>query len=581
MACNEGVQSSERCGFKLGKAENGDCYQMRRIVGYQGEGATYFVKKADLPPVEEWVNRLNNCGERVNPKAKSFCRSATKAWVWEAFACKIYERYNRIDLWEPCMCLQKYCSGDGIMFIEATPMQKDSDFRMKAYEDFKPPDGPNYVNPDSFVNNQWCETIRSVGATGTIFPITTNSYTYRSLIDKDKIGIICPWDEIWLGSFFWCYGTGMRGHSMWWEFFFRPREISRHDLYMMLLKGRCGRPCLPENVFNWPCPVDNPPPEALPRVENVKDDDDVLMPTGETIKGVEYKKQFNTRTGEKDPCVKTCVSEDPPPDPDPNVNGPYMYQYNYVCPDSTRPCHRNTYQNLDRLLQTIPNETLKGFYDVIGNQFPTGRVLHNDKPIAFTIREWMFPDFNDHSNANRITWALTIDPAWYNIERDCYVYFRQTPEYREGYGYIYVDMGVEYGRGDYFIPERYTTSTLVIHTHKIVKYLRDGGYNIDHKHFPDDYVIPNYTVFPFKNSTMAQEKVSTLKNVARAGHHPGGGDEPDTTPPASPVPPSQEGMQVDPNGEIESGSETDGDATPGPSELRGKACGCTKRDKTT
>lgn len=308
MSCNEGTKGMERCGFRLGKAYNAPCDLMKRTFGINGPDTVMYVRFAKLVPPEKFLSRLNACGERVNDKR--FCGSATKAYVWEAYAFKEYAKVENFDSAASPIVNMTAFGGDGIHTLENkdnTPL-----YRCTLYKDKGITAEARFTGYDIFIKNQWSNGVHSWGNNGTILPASNSSYTYTSLLDDEGIGIICPFNELWVSKYWYMRGTGRNVATHYWEVQFRPREIMKNDLLMYLIKRNCCRPCEePETVQELRCPENCKDDCGLVDTLTVKDDDKITTPKGE-ITGEDYKKKKEDLEGDdggkpSGDCLDVCV----------------------------------------------------------------------------------------------------------------------------------------------------------------------------------------------------------------------------------------------------------------------------------
>lgn len=257
---------------------------------------------ATLPNVEKFLSRTNACGDKVINK--NFCGSSTTAWIWELYAFRIWRTFESFDKANPPYVMATGIGADGIVMDEQIANRKMS--RCRFYEDRDIPYEMRYQNIDPFEQNQWAEKIQSWGPSGTILPYSNASYDWKSTLDEEGIGILCFYNEIWLSSYSWTSGTGANYSQNWFDLRFRPRQISKNDLIMVLIRSSCSRPCPKETVDPYPCIDPKCKLTSLPAFKDVKDDDEIELPSGEKVKGSEYKKKLEDRAGYKPPCVRVC-----------------------------------------------------------------------------------------------------------------------------------------------------------------------------------------------------------------------------------------------------------------------------------
>lgn len=113
-----------------------------------------------------------------------------------------------------------------------------------------------YQRLNIFAENQWGTSVRSRGdaKAGGLIPlqqITTNSFI--PLIDHEALGIICPWDEFYVAAYWYSTNSDKNNTTCYYDVLFRPRQISRTDLMMAMIKSNCSRRCQKESVTPFPC----------------------------------------------------------------------------------------------------------------------------------------------------------------------------------------------------------------------------------------------------------------------------------------------------------------------------------------
>lgn len=178
--------------------------------------------------------------------------------------------------------------------------------RCRFYKDREIAYEMKYQNLDPFSENQFVTKSQSWGPNGTLIPYSYSSTDYKLLRDNDGFGVLCFYDEIWFASYAFSNGTGANYGQVAFEVFFRPRKVSKTDLLLWTVKNQCGRGCYTTTVDPYPCidPACNLP--QLPEPSTVKDDDIIELPSGEKVKGIDYKKPLWERI--KPPCVTVCKS---------------------------------------------------------------------------------------------------------------------------------------------------------------------------------------------------------------------------------------------------------------------------------
>lgn len=199
--------------------------------------------------------------------------------------------------------------GDGIRIIEIGDDDKLK--RCLLYEDKGIPRESRYTNHDIFFKNQWSELVHSWGPNGTILPHSISSNTYKSLLDDEGIGIICPYDELWYSAYWYARGAGTNYAHHFLEVQFRPRQIRKTDLLEKMIKRNCCRPCdEPESVDELPCPESCKDACGLKDTNKVSDDEIIKLPEGQTVTGKDYKMKLDDRKSKF--CLDVCVVNDLP-----------------------------------------------------------------------------------------------------------------------------------------------------------------------------------------------------------------------------------------------------------------------------
>jgi hypothetical protein len=217
----------------------------------------------------------------------------------------MFSKYEKFDDAASPLVEAHAIGGDGIHTIEAIADHKLN--RCTLYKDKGIPKEMRYTSYDPFVNNQWSESTNSWGANGTLLPHGINSYTYKSLLDSEGIGIVCAYDEIYISAFWYARATSENWAFNYFELLFMPREINKSDLLMLMIKRNCCRPCdEPETVDELPCKEDCKNDCGLKDSLEVKDDEMVDLPTGK-VTGKQYKDRHPDRL-QYNGCLEVCIS---------------------------------------------------------------------------------------------------------------------------------------------------------------------------------------------------------------------------------------------------------------------------------
>lgn len=301
--CGQYLQN-ELCGFTLGPANNEPCYLMRRRVGWLSTDGKIFIRFAKLPNVLKWLSRLNTCGDKVIER--KFCNQQDKTWVWEATAYRTFRTFEGFVTASPPYVITHALGADGLVMVEE---RRDRSLgRQRFYKDHTVILEMRHQHFDTFMENQVAEKTHSWGPNGALLPWTNSSKEWRSCLNENGVGIVCYFGELWLGSYNWSAKSGADYGEMYFDIIFRPRQISRSDLMLYLFKQSCGRPCgEKETVLNYPC-IDGSDyqNEAIPEAENVKDTDQITVPSGKKMTGKDYKSKLEDRSDYVEPCIKTC-----------------------------------------------------------------------------------------------------------------------------------------------------------------------------------------------------------------------------------------------------------------------------------
>lgn len=159
--------------------------------------------------------------------------------------------------------------------------------------------------PNIFAKNQWCREERSRGAANSLIaPQVISSQAYIPLMDDEGLGILCPWDELWLGAYWFSTASGDNYARPWFEVLFRPREISRQDLMMAMIKTRCARNCYKENVDKFPtCEsdcfytglTDDYPDDSTFQIPDPKDPNNLITITKKDFMEKQYPAMLNKK----------------------------------------------------------------------------------------------------------------------------------------------------------------------------------------------------------------------------------------------------------------------------------------------
>lgn len=220
---------------------------------------------------------------------------------------KVCQKFEKFDDAASPLVQAIAVGGDGIQTIEQVGERKLE--RCTLYKDKGIPKEMRFTEYDVFAQNQWSESVTSWGPNGTLLPHGNNSYSYKSLIDSEGLGIVCIDDRIWASNYWYARATQDDYSTIIIEFWFRPREINKSDLLLQMMKRNCCRPCdEPETMFELPCKSACKENCGLKDTLEVQDDEDVVLPTG-TVKGKQYKDRHQDRV-EYNGCLEVCISGD-------------------------------------------------------------------------------------------------------------------------------------------------------------------------------------------------------------------------------------------------------------------------------
>lgn len=392
-----------------------------------------------------------------------------------------YEQYDKLS--SPLMS-QFAIAADGIQIWESGKERKP--VVCKKYKDFELPYEGRWHNPDIFCDNQWSTSVHSWGTTGTLLPLCNSSDGYKSLIDPvTGYGILCPYDELWVGGYWFGMGPQTNHAAVYFNVLMRPREINTKDLLFLMWKDRCNRPCEDENVIEWPC-------ISKCQLEAIHDQDgesDVTLPDGTVIKRKDLYKGLKER-GFKD-CIKVCVDSQTVR----NNEGAFMDPKNYGVKDPFSPPFDNSFDNLSfELFDSIENGFMYKYCRVYaGNYGNMNTVLGRNRTIdpnddkEFDVH--FFKDNDPAADQNLLAdnikkWSNQWNCAWKRNPGDantCFIRlnFKDKPRQMIGDEYLFVNFGRKTGTGQYYskIPDNVVNNlmyleiniTLLLNYFKVLK----------------------------------------------------------------------------------------------------------------
>lgn len=156
------------------------------------------------------------------------------------------------DYTDPCY----ECWALGADGISITEQADKNDYVVcTKYKDFKTQ--ASFQRTNMFAKNQYVKGWRSLGKAGMAPNTTLNSNAYISLLDDEGLGVICVWDEFWIGLTWYGTNTNTNDSHFVFDIYFRPRQINRQDLMMAMIRDRCSRTCDKDvlEVQPFPCPT--------------------------------------------------------------------------------------------------------------------------------------------------------------------------------------------------------------------------------------------------------------------------------------------------------------------------------------
>lgn len=273
----------------------------------------------DLPSVNKWVNRLNDCGKPVNPNAKTFCDTQDKTYVWELRGIKIETNYGDWAYMESPFQWRLAVGADGIGFFE---YDKDGNpKRCTRYTSFTPWRNADLTNLDPKRENQFVRYEKTLGPRTPIRPNVFDQFGIINVVDETGTGILC-FDNKTFIAFFVTYISNTSEETFQfidnvYTCYYAPREIARSDRieYMLSrLSGCNARPCVKQTCKEWPCV------SGECQFGDVKEGDEnseeemewYTDQTGKVIK-IQKKRLLNP----KPPCFNVC--QDTPVCPPPEV----------------------------------------------------------------------------------------------------------------------------------------------------------------------------------------------------------------------------------------------------------------------
>ena len=310
--CSAGYTSSELCGWTLGKRDPTPCHQLRRRIHTRIDQDQCGVRNIDLPKVEKWLSRLNECGKPIS--SKNWCRKDNTSHVWELVGFRMFQSFGAWAYAEPPFTTWLAFSHDGIGFIEEG---KASDYiRCKKYEDFIPVSQGDYQWPDPIIENQWTREERTIGPKNIIRPLINSSEEFIPVINLEtKRGIVCFYDKLWMSMF--CTYINAKSTTQYYncidytfDFVFQPVQMSRMDYIEHLIsRTKCGATCYPQSKSIHELECENQPC-YFKSLDKYTDEEKVLV---KSKGGVDKEVTGKNLKAKETSCWEVCtVSEDNP-----------------------------------------------------------------------------------------------------------------------------------------------------------------------------------------------------------------------------------------------------------------------------
>lgn len=359
---------------------------------------------------------------------------------------KWFEKFENFDKVSAALVNFKALNGDGIQMWESGLQRKDH--VCKYYKDQEVGYEMRWQEGDIFAENQWSEFIESVGNQGTLLPFTNSTSAYKSLLDDEGVGILCPYDEIWMGAYWFGLGPTTNHQCLFAEIQFRPRQISRSDLMMMLIKRQCNRPCSQEPTLkDWPCVGTC---HLKPNINELPPDEEIELPNGVKVKAKDYFKT-NEERGEIDlnKCIVICNEGgggNKVCKPKENT-GFFMYPENWTTPESDN-CVANNFNFFKDVLSKISNNIVTTLFTVLNNDIDSAGTLLRDSSDINKNQElsedYFNPSNNDNALRNISVWIGNLDKYWGGAPAaDCKIQlaFANYPK-KEGDKYLYASFGL-------------------------------------------------------------------------------------------------------------------------------------------
>lgn len=313
-ASADAIQPNVRCGFQIGAANTEACNLMsiKYVLQRKSGDNLAYVQYQKLPSVEEWVNRSRPCKDNTK---KQFCEGNNVKWIWEAYCFKRFCRWKPYDKVIAPLYISYALGADGIAIIREGYSDTGKGIcRERGWDDFHFPGEGSFNSFNPYEENQYVAIMHSWGPQGSLMPYATSTDDWKSCIDTDGKGILCFFDEIYFGNYWFFQGKkepnvpGVNDYfcTLMFEVRFRPRQIQNNDLLRIMIQRQCSRPCSIDPAPNlWPKCETN----CALKLSEIEDEKDYEAPNGTKIKGKELKKHPIDREGYKIPCVPVCEQD--------------------------------------------------------------------------------------------------------------------------------------------------------------------------------------------------------------------------------------------------------------------------------
>lgn len=251
-SCSAGRVSDSRCGWQIGKRDTTPCMTLRRRFYFRANQNKYNIQNVDLPKVQDWAKRLNECGNKV--QSKNYCAgNSNSTWVWELILVKQVTDFDDWAFAKPPFKYSIAFGYDGIGFIEEG--DKGIWHRCTRHLTFTPVQNSDFQFIDPYRENQWSRSEITLGPQGVIRSVINGSSEFYSVLDEHNRGIICFYDKLWLAHFTkYSKDQGSDSVDVGFECVFQPVRMQRYDYIEHLInRQKCGATCYKQNMYELPC----------------------------------------------------------------------------------------------------------------------------------------------------------------------------------------------------------------------------------------------------------------------------------------------------------------------------------------